>query len=538
MIGRRKTEVTLFDVGNVWPFAPNPKSYHGQLAAVSDKLFVDDDFALLYSNTRGRPSTPPSLLALVLLMQSYEGISDEEAIEHTACDLRWAAVLRRHAGTYLCAKSTLQLFRAHLLLHESHKLLLQRSLSEARKKGLLKGQHLAAAVDTKPILGRGAVEDTYNLLATAMLQLARAVAQTRKETLPVFLMRHDLNRLSEPSIKGSFEIDWSDEAARDAVLSELVADARRLMAMADGSNAHVKKAADLLEQLLLQDIAEEPSDRARPIARLKKGTARGRIPSATDPQQRHGRKSKSKRFTGSKASVAVDVKSGLILATDVLAGDAADATDVLPLIKQAQINGEAAIDETIGDCAYGDGATRQAFADAGKRLVAKVPTASVSGDLFPKSAFRIELPVKGQSLELTKATCPGGAVAGRLTAQADGGVTFYFDEFCSECSLRSRCTQSRHGRSLHIHAQEHLLQDAHKLQATPDGRAKLRRRIIVENSLARLSHLGIGQARYVGRAKTAFQLAIAATVANFRRTWNWVEPILEGNQDGLIQTTV
>jgi hypothetical protein len=536
MIGKRKTEVTLFDVGNVWPFAPNPKSYYGQLAAVSDRLFVDDDFALLYSDKRGRPSTPPSLLALVLLMQSYEGISDEEAIERTACDLRWAAVLRRIAGTALCAKSTLQLFRAHLLLHEAYMMLLQRSLSEARKKGLLKGHHLAAAVDTKPILGRGAVEDTFNLLATAMVQLARAIAQTRKETLPVFVMRHGFHRLDEPSIKGSFDIDWSDEAARDAVLTELVAEARRLMAMADGSNPQVKKAADLLEQLLLQDIAEEPSDKGRPVAHLKKGTARGRIPSATDPQQRHGRKSKSKRFTGSKASVAVDVQSGLILATDVLAGDAADATDVLPLIDQAQINSEATINETIGDCAYGDGATRQAFEDAGRKLIAKVPTASVSSDFFPKSAFRIELPVEGRSLEFTKVTCPGGAVADRLTVQADGGVTFYFDEFCSGCSLRSRCTHSRHGRSLHIHAQERLLQEAHKLQATPDGRAKLRRRLTVENSFARLSHLGIGQARYVGRAKTAFQLAIAATVANLRRTWNWAEPDLQANHEGLAPT--
>ena len=98
MIGKRKTETTLFDVGNVWPFAPKPDSFHGQLARVSDKLFLDDDFAALYSQHRGRPSTPPSLLALVLLLQNYENISDDEAIERTACDLRWAAVLRRHAG--------------------------------------------------------------------------------------------------------------------------------------------------------------------------------------------------------------------------------------------------------------------------------------------------------------------------------------------------------------------------------------------------------------------------------------------------------
>ena len=40
------------------------------------------------------------------------------------------------------------------------------------------------------------------------------------------------------------------------------------------------------------------------------------------------------------------------------------------------------------------------------------------------------------------------------------------------------------------------------------------RRVVVEHRLARLVHLGIRQSRYSGRAKTRFQLYLAATVAN------------------------
>ena len=40
------------------------------------------------------------------------------------------------------------------------------------------------------------------------------------------------------------------------------------------------------------------------------------------------------------------------------------------------------------------------------------------------------------------------------------------------------------------------------------------RRVVVEHRLARLVHLGIRQSRYFGRAKTRFQLYLAATVAN------------------------
>ena len=41
-----------------------------------------------------------------------------------------------------------------------------------------------------------------------------------------------------------------------------------------------------------------------------------------------------------------------------------------------------------------------------------------------------------------------------------------------------------------------------------------RRRVVVEHRLARLVQLGIRQSRYFGRAKTLFQLYLAATVAN------------------------
>ena len=516
MLGKHSPQGDIFDVGNVFPLVLRPNSFHAQLAKASPTLFSDEEFAALYSTSKGRPSVPPSQLALLVLLQEYHGVSDMEAVERSGCDLRWCAVLRRAGGPELCAKSTLQLFRAHLNLHEKHALLFKRSLEQARKSGLLKGNVVKTALDTKPILGRGAVEDTYNLLATGMLQLARAVARQQKVVLPIFLARHGLERLGAPSVKGNADIDWSDEEARKTFLSGLVGDARKLMAAADGSVPQVKAAAHLLEQLLLQDIEEHPGG-----ASIKKGTAKGRIPSATDPQQRHGRKSAKKRFTGSKASIAADIETGLILAVDVISGDSGDATGALDLVEQAEANSACTVIEVLADCAYGGGQTRQEFADAGRELTAKVPS-SPAGQYFPKSDFRIEAPAEGQSLEDTFVFCPAGALATRHTPEANGGVTFYFDEHCAGCQLRGNCTKSKYGRSIHIHAQERMIRRARNLQQSAQGRAKLRQRLVVENALARLAAHGIGQARYLGHAKTKFQLSIAATVVNLRRTWNWM----------------
>ena len=65
-----------------------------------------------------------------------------------------------------------------------------------------------------------------------------------------------------------------------------------------------------------------------------------------------------------------------------------------------------------------------------------------------------------------------------------------------------------------IHPQEALLQEARALQQSAGYDEYRERRVVVEHRLARLVHLGIRQSRYFGRAKTKFQLYLAATVAN------------------------
>jgi hypothetical protein len=523
MLGKRSVQCDLFEVGNVFGLELDPRSFHGQLAAVASRLFQDKDFAAFYADRQGRPSVPPSQLALLTLLHHEAGCSDAEAVARSAFDLRWAAVLGRRAGTPLCAKSTFQLFRAHLVLHDGVRTLFERSLQQAREAGLLGSGPLKIAVDTKPILGRGAVEDTYNLLGTGMAQLIRAVAKTQRLPPEAWAAAHDLSRYFEPSLKGSADLDWSDPEARGAFLSQIVGDARRLLrrageALADEGGDAVREAAQLLSQLLLQDVVETPQGPGGgPVqAAIRPGTAPGRIPSATDPEQRHGRKSESRCFTGYKGAIATDRASQIILDAEVFDGAAADATGLREQVERIEARTGQAVAETLGDCAYGSGETRQAFADAGRELIAKVPQEKTNGGLFPKSAFVLDL------VNHT-VTCPGGESTGRFQREKDGGKLFSFGVRCSSCPLRQQCTTATRGRSVSVHPQEELLQAARAYQETAEGRAHLRERVVAEHRLARLGQLGMGQARYLGRAKTRCQLLLLATIANLRRVWNWVQ---------------
>ena len=522
MLGKRTTQMPLFEVGNVFALTLDPAGFHAQLALAAPRLFQDQDFAIFYKDKQGRPSVPPSLLALATLLQHEAGVSDQEAIDRTAYDLRWAAVLRKEAGVPLCAKSTFQLFRAHLVLHPEVQTLFLASLHEARRSGLLKGQALHIALDTKPIHGRGAVQDTFNLLATGIRQLARALARHAEQKPEDFLNDNALARYTKASLKGSADIDWSEEAAKNDLLTTVVTDARRLLALARCSSPAVQQAASLLEQLLLQDIEVGTTDTAgeggaalvaNEQAVIKEGTVKGRLPSATDPDIRHGRKSASKRFDGHKADVAVDQDSQIIVAFAVLAGDAGDASGALALVEAAETNTAQPVEATTGDCAYGGGPTRQAFALAQRALLAKVPKEASRNGLFAKSDFVIDA-------DKAQVTCPAGRIATTFSTAPEGDRTFLFGRVCAACALRSRCTTSKSGRRISVHPQEAVLQAARAYQKTPDGKAQLRKRVVVEHRLARLGQLGIGQARYFGRARTRFQLMLACTLANFRWVWN------------------
>ena len=531
MVGKRKPQMNLFDVGNVYALALKRGSFHAQLAEASPRLFDDSDFASIYAEHMGRPSVPPSLVALMVLLEAEAGVSDQEAIERSAFDLRWAAVLGKTAGEPLCAKSTLQLFRTHLILHDEVRTLFQTSIQEARKAGLLKGNALRVAIDTKPITGRGAVLDTFNLLAAGIRQLAAALARNVRQKPEDWLQAHNMGRYTEVSLKGATELDWSDDEQRSRFLNEVVADARRLVELAAGSDSNVRKSAELLQSVLMQDIEPAPtqgvssqgvssvSPNVSPRARIKQGTAKARIPSASDPELRHGRKSKSKTFTGHKASVVADTDSQIILAADVLAGDAGDATDALKLVQEAEENAQIPVGETLGDCAYGGSETRQEFNNAGRTLHAKVPH-EAQRNLFPKSAFNLKFLNAAQG-QVSEVTCPAGQTTQHYATDSTGRHTFAFGSLCNGCPLREHCTTSAKGRTLSVHPLELQLQQARAYQQSVAGRQHMRERVVIEHRLARLGQLGIGQAIYRGRTKTRFQLLICATIANLRLTWNW-----------------
>ncbi|MBI2422562.1 MAG: transposase [Candidatus Hydrogenedentes bacterium] len=531
-------------------------TFYAWLALEGPRVFPDGDFRDFYVLDNGRRSVPPSQMLRMVLLQWYEQVSDEEAVMRSKFDLRWKVALGLEDHEGLCAKFTLQTFRGKLLLSGKGRALLTRSVRVCRETGVLRSRKVRAALDTSPIIGRGAVKDTYNLVADGMVKLLWALAAFETPLLePVkvepFAREHDLSRyVTGASLKGGAELDWNDESAREAFLTGLVVDVRRAVGLgksflagaASGGSftrsageKEVREAMALLEQLVEQDIEVREDGGAA----LKQGVAKDRIISVHDPEMRHGRKSKMVRFDGHKGEIVVDTASGTILDASSKAGNAHDAHGSLEAIERAEESLKAAwedapeepgpeeesqaqIVETLGDCAYGSAENRRDFCGASRALTAKQAPLH-NGGRYTKNDFVREEQSGAR-------TCPAGhRVLPRLRTRVwrDEKVKVPYYEWpasvCAACPLRAQCLKACkdkdaqapvRGRTLSEHPEEELLAKARAQQHTPAFRDAYRKRQTVEHRLARMMQLGARQARYVGRAKTELQWLIAATVAN------------------------
>ena len=362
MLGERAEQRSLWEADRLYLDHVGRDTFYGLLTSLRGRLFRDADFAEFYCADNGRDSVPPSLLATALLLQTHDKVSDAEAKARADFDIRWKVALGIKVEDRPFAKSTLQVFRAQLILHDKVREVFESSLRLARESGYLKRRSMRVALDTTNILGRGAVRDTYNLLSDGIVKLLRVLAQVEGISVGKWAQARGYKRYLASSIKGEAAIDWSDKGARQALLGGIVADAGRLLELsrqAQGELAEdsarrqeIVAAAELLGQLLLQDIERKGGDGEGDGdggVSLRGGVSKDRMVSVHDPEMRHGHKSSRRRFDGHKAAIAVDTDNQRITAVAVLPGNAPDNLGALELVEESEANTGVPVQEAMGD---------------------------------------------------------------------------------------------------------------------------------------------------------------------------------------------
>jgi DDE family transposase/transposase-like protein DUF772 len=475
-------------------------------AELFDEAF-QAELAAVYQ-PRGVAPVPPALLAMVLLLQAYDQVGDAEAVVTAQLDPRWQMPLGC-LGTNQApfSQGVLVKFRERLIAHDLDRTLLERTVTLAKQRGGFGWQALRAALDSAPLLGAGRVEDTWNLLGRALRTVATCAAKTLKISREQVLRDAGVTLLGAPSLKAALDLDWSDPAAHADGLARVLAEIDRLehwvarqLPLADAPPVQAALAA--LRRVLTQDLEPDPTTGQR---RIRRGVAADRMPSLGDPAMRHGRKTRTRPFTGYKRHVIKLLDADLIVEAVVRPANQPEH-EVVALVTPA-VTAHGPLAELFIDRGYLGSPTIGTLHAQGVAIRAKAWT-SRNGGRFPKQAFTIQL-AAGQVICPAQHTAP--IVAGAATAHFGAAV-------CQPCALRPACTTATTGgRSIAIHPQEALLQTLRAAQQQPDGRARLRQRTTVEHSLARVHQIQGPRARYKGIRKNTLDVRRVAVVTNLQR---------------------
>lgn len=493
------------------------RALFGFLRLHRHELF-DDEFQSqleeMYRTTgAGDPPIPPARMCMVVLLQGYVGASDAEAVELSLMDLRWQMVLDcLGTATPPFSQGGLQAFRERMIEHEMDRALLEKTAALVRAGAASKGESqmisksVRVAIDSRPLLGAGRVEDTINLLGHAARSIVRMVSKLTERPPEEICRKAGIPLLLADSIKAGIDIDWSDPKQKLMavdIVERQVSSLERWVDrhLDDIESEPLRPYIEAITQVREQDLEPAEGDGVR----IRRGVAPDRRISVEDSEMRHGRKSKSKRFDGYKEHIARDLDLPLIPACSVTPANQPEEQGAEPIAEDLAHQG-LSIRELYIDRGYVNSPVVEDVERRGGKVFCKPWVVRPrSAGMFTKLDFKIDLRSK-------TITCPAGQVE-----PFEPGNTVEFDpEECGACQLRSNCTQaaSGRGRTVSIAADEARQKKFRNLQRTRAGRITLRCRIPVEHALAHVAARKGSKARYVGVRKNLFDLRRAAAIQN------------------------
>jgi hypothetical protein len=473
------------------------------LAARSHELFADESFADLFADI-GRNSIPPRIVAVVMVLQRYSGMSDREAVDTFTFDARWkyaaGALDFDHPGF---VHTVLVDMRERLRRSERPNRIFEVVIAAAREAGFIGKKRV---LDSTALYDAVATQDTVTLVRSALVKLLDVVdAALAAEMRATFERDDDYRRPGKPSC------DWDDDKAREALVDALAKDGFRALWLVHGLSLDVRarEAAELLATVLGQDIERRDDG----VFRIIRGVAEDRVISTVDPQARHGHKTASRGFDGYKGHVSVDPDSEIIVATEVTAGNVSDAEPAPAMLEEmlkTTAGGESM--EIYGDSSYGTASLVEHIEDAGAQAHVKVQPPSAKEGRFAQDVFAIDTAHR-------TATCPAGVLVA-LRQRKDGSSIGEFGAHCASCPLRGQCTDSPGGRTVRTHPKHKLLDRYRTKQRDPSWKQRYRQtRPKVERKLAHMTRRKHGgrRARVRGRLRVAHDFALLAAAVNLAR---------------------
>lgn len=498
-----------------------------------DKLgefYQDLDFAHLFS-VRGRPGETPWRLALVLVFQFAEGLSDEQAAEAVRSRIDWKYALSLELEDSGFDASVLSEFRSRLVAGNAETKLLDIMLQRFKEAGYLK------------VRGRQRTDSTHVLAAVRNLNRLVLVGET---------MRHALNTLavSAPDwLKPQIEPEWveryerhfdeyrlpKEAPQREALAGQIGADGRQLLRaiFAPASPRWLREieAVRILHRVWLQQycaVADTEAMYWRPITDQPPSAVRIHTP--YDSEARYSAK-RDTTWLGYKVHLTESCEEdGPHLITHVLTTPATTPDFDAPALIHPELAAKALLPaEHLFDAGYVDSAL---LVDSQRQHQVEVigPVApdhcwqALTDEAFDVSHFTIDW-------ESKRVICPQGHASQKWSQTHNQlGAPIINIRFapkaCAQCTERAKCTRSQSGprhMTFH-HRQEHeALQQRRIFQKTVEFKQQYDARAGIEGTISQAVRVtDLRRSRYIGLAKTHLQHILCAAAINLYRITNYI----------------
>jgi hypothetical protein len=482
-------------------------------------LIIDDEVRerlvrMYASSGRGKPVSAERL-TLALVLQVFTGLADHEVPIATATDRRWRMVLDlldEEVDEKAFSQGTVFNFRERARAHGLMEFLLEKTVSLARETKGYSHKRLRMMIDSSPLVGAGRVEDTFNLIGRAIGQLTAVAAEQAGRSTAELAEELELSVVSASSVKAALDVDWRLPHARNEALNVLIEQFAQLRVWLEGqfeeealATPPLSESIEVVERLIEQDTEPDPDDPSSGARQIRQG-GEDRQVSLSDPDMRHGRKSKTKLFVGYKRHISVDADvPGLVTGVEVLPANVHEYAAAQPLLESAE-NAGFEVTEAHHDRGYLASEALHERRAKGMRMLSKPPTPPRTRKRLGKADFAIDT-------QTGTVTCPAGHTKTVHHGKTRSSASFT-RSICTQCSRMSECLPKHGQKVIVLHPHEDLFQQWAAELATAEGREARRARVAVEHALGKLSSIQGNKARYRGLDKVQFHTVCCALVAN------------------------
>ncbi|MEU0215180.1 IS1182 family transposase [Streptomyces sp. NPDC006265] len=503
-------------------------------------LFTDEEFANLFP-VRGKPAWSPGRLALVLVLQFVEGLTDRQAAEAVRARIDFKYALGLELDDPGFDFSVLSEFRDRLVEADAGRQMLDGILVAAREKNLLVTGG-KARTDSTHVQSAARELNWLEMVAETLRSALNAAAVTApdwlRETADPDWFRHYATRAEDSRFPKA-------RAKRDEVGRRIGVDGMRLLAAvtSPGAPAGLRdvEQVEILRQIWVQHFhvvegevrRRDPKDRPPGAKRLVTPydiEARGSVKRDT---MWDGYKVHLTEACGTDApNLITNVATTVATVPDSVMSETIHAS----LAERHCLPGEHWVDAGYPTAA----ALVTARQEHG--VILHGPVGANTNDRagtpggYGQEAFTIDW-------DHQKVTCPGGKTnVNWSTRHSQHGrpvlrVLFSTTD-CRPCPLRRECTNSpiapRRELRLRHREEHHALHAARAEQQTDEWKERYQIRAGVEGTISQgVGRCGLRRSRYRGLAKTSLQHQLTGAAINLAR----IDTHLTGQRRALTRTS-